>query len=271
MNRSASRALVTTVDRLARRLERVGEQAWIRDNVHRFCFGNRAFAGGLRLSPADLENRPDDDLFSPDESSDYRWSDRCCRRAETPVYFEEFSDSGRLVDTLKFPLVLPSGAVVGVAGIACPFPGLSLPGDPPNWLRRIKRHLAASFASPPGIGRLARRIGTHPDYLARSFKRRYGIGIHDYVRALRVQWCTWSLFENPDRSLSELALTAGFADQSHLTREFRRSRGITPGRLRERLREAAGKPGPVQLAPDPSSGPDGRQAPERFRSEGRRF
>jgi AraC-like DNA-binding protein len=34
-------------------------------------------------------------------------------------------------------------------------------------------------------------------------------------------------------SLAEAAFASGFADQSHMTRQFHRTYGITPGRWRE--------------------------------------
>jgi AraC-like DNA-binding protein len=251
MNAAESHALAATVDRLAHRLARVGEQAWIRDTDHRFYFVNQAFARSMGTPRADLEGRPDHDLFAADEARSYRRSDRHCRQILAPLYFEEAGERDALLDTLKYPLILPSGGVAGVVGIACPFPAAVGPVDPPIWLREAKRLLAARFASPPSIGGLARGLGISPDHLARAFKRHYGMGVHEYVRTLRVQWCSWSLLEDPDRSLADLAVLAGFADQSHLTREFRRARGITPGRLRNRWRQTWNRPGlPLRLAPD---------------------
>jgi AraC family transcriptional regulator len=39
-----------------------------------------------------------------------------------------------------------------------------------------------------------------------------------------------------DVPLAEIALAAGFADQSHFTKTFRRSRGLTPGEYRRSSR-----------------------------------
>lgn len=241
MNPAEARALVTAVDRLALHLERIGEKAWIRCADYRFAFVNHAFARYMALPRTDLESRPDHEMFQPAEVLHFRAGDRRCVEVRRPVFVEEASDFGELIDTVKFPLILPSGRVAGVAGIAYPFAGRVCAGAQPDWLRRVKRRLADRFTTPPSIAGLARGAGVSADHLARSFKRRYGLGIHEYVRALRVEWCTWSLVEAPDRSLAELAVLAGFADQSHLTREFRRVRGITPGRLRDHWRETGAR------------------------------
>jgi len=220
---------------------------------------NPAFARYVGAPSLDLEGRPDHQLFETRAALGFRADDRRCTECMAPVFFEEVSSQGAVVDTMKFPLVLPAGRAAGVAGIALRFPGVLGPGEAPPWLRRIKRHLAASFAEPPSIGVLASHLGLHPDHLARSFKRHYGIGIHEYVRTLRVEWCSWSLLANPARSLAELAGLAGFADQSHLTREFQRIRGITPGRLREECRQGgAGDGQPLRISCDrrPAPGAD---------------
>jgi AraC-like DNA-binding protein len=40
------------------------------------------------------------------------------------------------------------------------------------------------------------------------------------------------LLETSDRPIAEIAQTLGFADQSHLTKLFRRETGVTPGQVR---------------------------------------
>ena len=54
---------------------------------------------------------------------------------------------------------------------------------------------------------------------------------HHYLVQKRVERAQ-SLLAQSDRTLSEIALTAGFADQSHLTRRFRQVVGITPSEFR---------------------------------------
>jgi transcriptional regulator GlxA family with amidase domain len=40
------------------------------------------------------------------------------------------------------------------------------------------------------------------------------------------------MLTHSDLSLSDIAYAVGFADQSHLSRHFRQTLGITPGRFR---------------------------------------
>jgi AraC family transcriptional regulator len=54
-----------------------------------------------------------------------------------------------------------------------------------------------------------------------------------------VEWVADQLMRT-SMSLSELGIAAGFSDQSHLTREFRRRLGMTPAQWKWRLQGPGG-------------------------------
>jgi AraC family transcriptional regulator len=85
------------------------------------------------------------------------------------------------------------------------------------------------------LGQLAETVGLHPSHLARSFRREFGQSVGEYARGLRLEWAATELALG-EASLGEVAIRAGFADQSHFTRAFRRHAGVTPGRYRRLLR-----------------------------------
>ena len=102
-----------------------------------------------------------------------------------------------------------------------------------QWLRSARDILHERVPdAPSSLTELAAAVGVHPAHLARCFRRDYGQTVGDYSRALRLEWAAEQLALN-DASLAEIALRAGFADQSHFTRAFRRHSGVTPGRYRE--------------------------------------
>src|SRR5437667_238344 len=74
-------------------------------------------------------------------------------------------------------------------------------------------------------------IGVHPAHLARAFRARYGETLGEYVRRLRLEWAAGEMIAT-DKPLTFLAVEAGFCDQSHFTRAFKRQFGITPARFR---------------------------------------
>ena len=81
------------------------------------------------------------------------------------------------------------------------------------------------------LDELAAVAGVHRAHLVRSFRARYGVSIGVYVRRERIRWAARAL-RHSDAPLAEIALRAGFADQSHFTRTFVKHMGVSPGRYR---------------------------------------
>lgn len=106
--------------------------------------------------------------------------------------------------------------------------------SPPAWIRGVRRRLQEESREPPLVRDLAAEAGVHPTYLTRRFKRAYGFTVTGYVRHLRVRDAV-RLMAAGTTPLGRVALEAGFADQSHLCRVFKRETGLTPGRFRELL------------------------------------
>lgn len=106
-------------------------------------------------------------------------------------------------------------------------------GRPPGWLDRVRDLLHARFLDRLRTADLAREAGVHPVHLARVFRAHVGVPVGEYVRTLRLDWAARRIVSTQDR-LSDIAVDAGFADQSHFTRAFRRHAGETPARLRRR-------------------------------------
>jgi len=109
---------------------------------------------------------------------------------------------------------------------------------PPAWLRSAEELLRARLADRIGLAELAETVGVHPAYLARAFRAHYGLSVGEYGRRLRLAWAAAELARG-EAPLAEVAANAGFADQSHFTRVFRRHVGITPARYRAQARSRA--------------------------------
>jgi AraC-like DNA-binding protein len=71
--------------------------------------------------------------------------------------------------------------------------------------------------------------------VAPAFRREYGVTVTEYARSLRLEWARTQIVLDA-APLARIAYEAGFADQSHFTRAFRRHTGVTPGRYRELVR-----------------------------------
>lgn len=103
------------------------------------------------------------------------------------------------------------------------------------WIQDARELLDERVPAALTLSELAAAVGVHPAHLARSFRREYGVTVGQYARARRLDWASAQL-ALPDVTLAEVAVAAGFADQSHFTRAFGAYAGVTPGRYRELLR-----------------------------------
>ncbi|HEU4885944.1 MAG TPA: AraC family transcriptional regulator [Longimicrobium sp.] len=117
------------------------------------------------------------------------------------------------------------------------------PSAAPAWLCRVRDHLHDCAGAAPPVRDLAGAAGVHPVYLARAFRRAYGVPVTEYARRLRLRAAA-DRIASTALPLARIACEAGFADQAHLTRELRRETGLTPGALRR----AAATP-PIQASP----------------------
>jgi AraC family transcriptional regulator len=102
----------------------------------------------------------------------------------------------------------------------------------PRWLAQARDYLHDNFADSFGVEDLARVAGVHPVHLSRVFRRQFGCTIGEYVRRLRAEFANRQI-ETTDAPLSDIALAAGFADQSHLNRTFKSVFGRTPAEHRK--------------------------------------
>ncbi|MGP3958401.1 AraC family ligand binding domain-containing protein [Nonomuraea sp. 3N208] len=91
---------------------------------------------------------------------------------------------------------------------------------------QVRDLLHATMPDPPSLAQLATVAGVSPYVLLRSFRRTYGMPPHAYVTQLRVAKARELLRQGMPPS--QAAVTAGFCDQSHLSRHFRRLVGVPP-------------------------------------------
>jgi AraC family transcriptional regulator len=101
----------------------------------------------------------------------------------------------------------------------------------PGWLDRIDEMLRADFRSRLSLEDFANAVGQSPERVSSVFRRFYHHSIAEEQRRLRIEFACERL-RDPDISLADIALDAGFSDQPHFSRAFKEITGITPARYR---------------------------------------
>ena len=103
----------------------------------------------------------------------------------------------------------------------------------PTWLDEADAIVRTRFAEKIGLSDVAIAVGVHPVHLARSYRKRFGTSVGERVRALRLELAREQLASGA--AVATAATSAGFADQSHFTKAFRRAHGIAPAEYRRRM------------------------------------
>ena len=106
------------------------------------------------------------------------------------------------------------------------------PADTPRWLSRGQELIHDRFKEEGiKIKEIARETGVHPVHFCRVFKLHFGLTPGRYLRKIRMDWAAREL-KRCSTSIAEIAIEAGFADQSHFGRTFKAHFGCTPAEWR---------------------------------------
>jgi AraC family transcriptional regulator len=101
-------------------------------------------------------------------------------------------------------------------------------------LRRVTEYIEAHIATDLTLAELAAVAGVSPSHFKAQFKAGFGVPVHQYVIRSRVERAV-SLLLDAGAPLCDVALQAGFANQSHMALCVRRVTGTTPAVLRSAL------------------------------------
>ena len=128
------------------------------------------------------------------------------------------------------------GVLAGLIGRHADAPPRPHPAGRENRaVERAREYLEACFGEDLSIDKVAAVAGLSPYHFIRVFGRHTGLPPHAYLIQVRVRQARAMLQEG--QTVAAAACAAGFADQSHLNRHFKRLTGITPGKYRRIVQE----------------------------------
>jgi len=96
----------------------------------------------------------------------------------------------------------------------------------PSWLAHLQALVHAEYRT-PNVARWAKQIGVTRPWLNRAYRYWQGEGLSETIRRRRVEVAA-ILLESTDLQLADIAASAGFGDQSHMNRAFKKELGRTP-------------------------------------------
>jgi AraC family transcriptional regulator len=99
-------------------------------------------------------------------------------------------------------------------------------------LRSVVEYIMENLEGSPRLRQMAAVARLSPSHFARRFKAATGLAPHQYLIARRVERAQHLLKSDNEVGLAEVAVRAGFVDQSHFSFHFKRIVGVTPRQFR---------------------------------------
>ncbi len=100
----------------------------------------------------------------------------------------------------------------------------------PLAMRRVRDYITTHFDEEIGLEALAKVAGLSRAHMIRAFRKQYFITPHAFQTDMRIRHARHLL--RSGATPSDTALACGFADQAHMTRQFKARTGLTPAVFR---------------------------------------
>lgn len=218
-----------------------GVYMYIKDAESRFIRANRVVCDVVGVAdPNNLIGKTDFDFFPPAIAAQYVAEDKRVITSGRPLANQVWMVPGqngvpRLYLCNKIPLTNAKQKVVGIAGVKRPF---EYSDDDSAGYSRLTKAIAfvtENYQREIEVGDIAEHVFLSVSQLQREFSNNFDITPVRYLREVRIGVAR-HLLESSDFSLAQIATECGFYDQSHLSRHFKSSTGLTPMKYRTRFR-----------------------------------
>ncbi|MDF2721180.1 MAG: transcriptional regulator, AraC family [Paenibacillus sp.] len=87
------------------------------------------------------------------------------------------------------------------------------------------------------LDQMAEQFSISREHLTRSFTKQLGISFYQFVLGARVDYAKQLMLDDPELSVTDVALLAGFSTQPHFSSIFRRFAECSPTQYRQQLAE----------------------------------
>ena len=98
-------------------------------------------------------------------------------------------------------------------------------------LRKFEAFVSAESLRKGALKQFNQRVSMTEKGFIQKFKERYQLTPNQFIKLSQVNYALQQMRQAPTEKLSQIGLEAGFYDQSHFIREFKKFCGITPKKL----------------------------------------
>lgn len=102
-------------------------------------------------------------------------------------------------------------------------------------VEKVERYIREHLSEELSVKNLAEMVYVGADHLTRTFKKRYGKTITDYILQQRMNLAV-ELLKNPSLTITMVSDAVGFGNYSYFTEQFKRTFGKTPQEYRKQFR-----------------------------------
>jgi AraC-like DNA-binding protein len=213
--------------------DRAGRYVAISRTVAQRC-GLRRSEDAIGLTAFDLFPQPMAERYTRQDQHLYRSGRPVLDNLDLTIYRD--GSSGWCLSS-KEPLLGADGQLIGLACLSKDLPEPSRIGLIDAAFAAAVDHMLAHYDRPLRLAELARLAGLSEAQFDRRMQKIFQLSTGRYLTRLRIDHAARQLAQS-DLAIAEIALQAGFSDQSALSRQFRACTGFAPREYRQWMRQA---------------------------------
>ncbi|BCX46197.1 transcriptional regulator [Haloferula helveola] len=188
----------------------------------------------------DLVGKTDHDFQPPALAEAYHAEDRRAmetrQRTPSEVWLvPQVKGPARWYVSTKIPLIGDDDRIEGIAGVMYRIDTPEAELSHFQEMVPVIRHIEEHFREPVNMSSMAAKVGLSSTQFNVRFRAILHMSPTEFLLTVRLQHVRRALVATK-KAITQIAIECGFYDQSHLTRKFRRSFGITPAQYRRRFR-----------------------------------
>ncbi len=101
-----------------------------------------------------------------------------------------------------------------------------------SYVNKIKDYIQEHYAEKISVQEIADAFGLNRCYMAKIFKEKNGMSVHDFLLQCRINAACFQL-ENNTASISDIAKENGFSDQVQFSKVFKKAMTVSPSQWRK--------------------------------------